>query len=199
MRLYIAQFVSTVLVLSSSRSFHPTLATNAIFPSLISSNEAVVDNVNLDCVCKAFDVSSILQQSASLDRNACAEGFDLFLSAYLVTSSHKALTTCQDLLQLIPQDYCGYPDDPAPFSLDKTSSKLCSSTTDKSKCFFETFRQPNTPCYWSGGRQCYWNSATGTCQGTLSSWFIQAYGLSPMLGLSALSNIQNLHVETPLC
>jgi len=169
---FTAQFFAAVLASSLQ-----ILAADTLFPYLIPSVDPNVEKENLDCICQAFDAKSAFQEGANPDK--CAEDFNIFLSANLaMILNNITLETCKDRKQQLPQDYCGYPNELAPFSVDKTSSKLCSSTADKEICAYQTFQQPDTPCFWSSGRQCYWNLTTATCQGTLSKWFIQAYGLS---------------------
>jgi len=169
---FTAQFFAAVLASSLQ-----ILAADTLFPYLIPSVDPNVEKENLDCICQAFDAKSAFQEGANPDK--CAEDFNIFLSANLaMILNNITLETCKDRMQQLPQDYCGYPNELAPFSVDKTSSKLCSSTADKEICAYQTFQQPDTPCYWPSGRQCYWNLTTATCQGTLSKWFIQAYGLS---------------------
>lgn len=132
----------------------------------------------LACLCQALDKESSVKQNSSLLQSECLDGYHLFLSTYTVFGSTTSIdTSCTDILQLVPQDYCGYPEVPEPFSLEKPP-EICSPTNDKEKCSFETYLQPNTPCHWAEGRPCYWDTSIGECQGILTPWFTKTYGLS---------------------
>lgn len=136
------------------------------------------DEPALACLCQALDKESSVKQNSSFLQSECLDGYHLFLSTYTVSGSTISIdTSCKDILQLVPQDYCGYPDDPESFSLEKPP-EICSPTNDKEKCSFETYLQPNTPCHWVEGRPCYWDASIGECQGILTPWFTKTYGLS---------------------
>lgn len=147
-------------------------------PSQELSDVPPFDEPALACLCQAFDKESSVKQNSSLLQSECLDNFDFFLSTLTVLGSNASRDTCcNNILQLLPQDYCGYPEDPEPFSLEKPP-EICSTTNDKEKCSFETYLQPNTPCYWAEGRPCYWDSSLAECQGILTPWFTKTYGLS---------------------